>query len=47
MLDHVRELIAKLESLGIHPSPEGEGEEDGDGWEDVDDSDDNGDVEMA
>ncbi|RPD60083.1 TPR-like protein [Lentinus tigrinus ALCF2SS1-7] len=47
LLEHVRELIAKLELLGIHPSPEGEGDDDGDGWEDVEDSDDDGDVEMA
>ncbi|KAI0707353.1 TPR-like protein [Earliella scabrosa] len=47
LLAHVRELISKLESLGIQPSPEGEGDDDGDGWEDVDGSDDDGDVEMS
>ncbi|KAF8071895.1 hypothetical protein FPV67DRAFT_1483083 [Lyophyllum atratum] len=47
LLEHVRELIGKLDALGITPSPadgEGEGEE---GWEDVEGSEDSdGDVEM-
>ena len=44
MLEHVQELISKLDSLGIQPSPD---DEDGDGneWEDVDDSDE--DVDMS
>ncbi|CDO73722.1 hypothetical protein BN946_scf185015.g50 [Trametes cinnabarina] len=48
LLEHVRELIAKLEALGIQPSPDQEGgDEDGD-WENVEDSDDeDGDVEMS
>ena len=50
MLEHTRELIIKLESLGIQPSPEkdGDGEEEGEKvWEDVEGSDDDGDVEMS
>ncbi|KAJ7650232.1 hypothetical protein FB45DRAFT_887366 [Roridomyces roridus] len=49
LLEHAKELIAKLDALGIKPSPvaeEGEGEE----WEDVEGSEDedgDGDVEMA
>ena len=49
LLEHVKELIAKLESQGIQPSPEDEGEEgdgDEDGWEDADGEDDE-DVEMS
>ncbi|KAJ6494846.1 hypothetical protein C8R47DRAFT_1194737 [Mycena vitilis] len=46
LLEHVKELVAKLDALGIKPSPvddDQEGE-----WEDADDSeDDDGDVEMA
>ncbi|KAJ3523163.1 hypothetical protein NM688_g8771 [Phlebia brevispora] len=47
ILEHVNELIAKLEALGIHASPEGEddGDEGGE-WEDVEGSDDS-DVEMS
>ncbi len=47
LLDHVRELISKLESLGVHPSPE-DGDEEGEGWEDVEGSDEeDGDVDMS
>ncbi|KAG9094056.1 hypothetical protein FS749_013211 [Ceratobasidium sp. UAMH 11750] len=43
MLAHVEELLAKLDELGITPSPEqGEGEEDAGEWEDEDE-----DVEMS
>jgi hypothetical protein len=50
LLEHVKELVEKLDALGIKPSPVGE--DDGDGqegeWEDVDGSEDeDGDVEMA
>nr|VWO96198.1 Myo-inositol-2-dehydrogenase [Ganoderma boninense] len=45
LLEHTQELIAKLESFGIHPSPDNEGDEE-EGWEDVDGSDDE-DVEMS
>ncbi|PCH42393.1 TPR-like protein [Wolfiporia cocos MD-104 SS10] len=49
LLEHARELIAKLEALGVQPSPEeDEDEGDADGWEDVEGSDDeDGDVEMS
>ena len=48
LLEHVRELIAKLEALGIQPSPEKEGSDEEGGWEDVEGSDDeDGDVEMS
>lgn len=49
LLDHVKELIAKLESQGVQPSPEDDGddgEEDG-GWEDVEGSGEDEDVEMS
>ncbi|KAG5634925.1 hypothetical protein H0H81_000315 [Sphagnurus paluster] len=49
LLEHVKELIAKLEALGIAPSSidAGEGEQE-DGWEDIPGSDDSdGDVEMS
>lgn len=47
MLAHVKELIDKLQALGVEPSEEGP-EDDDDGWEDVDGSDDeDGDVEMS
>ena len=46
MLEHVREIITKLEALGIRAS-EDDGAEDGDGaWEDLEDGDDD-DVEMS
>ncbi|KAI0635934.1 hypothetical protein C8Q77DRAFT_1100465 [Trametes polyzona] len=47
LLEHARELIAKLESLGIQSSPEKEDSDEG-GWEDVEGSDEeDGDVEMS
>jgi len=47
LLEHVKELIAKLDSLGIQPSPDDEGDdENGDEWEDVGSGDDE-DVEMS
>ncbi|KAG5643011.1 hypothetical protein DXG03_001749 [Asterophora parasitica] len=51
LLEHVKELIAKLEALGIAPSPidAGDGDGDGDGegeWED-EEGNDGSDVEMA
>ena len=49
LLEHVKELIGKLEALGINSSPDeeddGEEGEEGD-WEDVDGSNDS-DVEMS
>jgi len=46
LLQHAQELIAKLDELGIKPSPL-EDEEEGDGWESVDESvDGDGDVDM-
>ncbi|KAJ7639872.1 hypothetical protein DFH06DRAFT_1001372 [Mycena polygramma] len=46
LLEHVKELVAKLDALGIKPSPVDDDEE-GE-WEDADGSeDDDGDVEMA
>ncbi|KAF4596587.1 hypothetical protein EYR40_007720 [Pleurotus pulmonarius] len=46
LLDHAKELISKLEALGIQPSPvEEEDPEEGVEWEDVDSEDE--DVEMA
>ncbi|KAJ6576466.1 hypothetical protein DFH09DRAFT_1149481 [Mycena vulgaris] len=49
LLEHVKELVAKLDALGIQPSPVGEDEGEGqEEWEDVDGSEDgDGDVEMA
>ncbi|EIW57553.1 uncharacterized protein TRAVEDRAFT_169445 [Trametes versicolor FP-101664 SS1] len=48
LLEHVGELIAKLEALGIQPSPEEEDRDEEGGWEDVEGSDDeDGDVEMS
>ncbi|VDC04773.1 unnamed protein product [Peniophora sp. CBMAI 1063] len=46
--EHARELVEKLEALGVKASPEGE-EEDGGDWEDEDvgSEDGDGDVEMA
>ncbi|GLB40381.1 putative tetratricopeptide repeat [Lyophyllum shimeji] len=47
LLEHVRELIGKLEALGIAPSPMDGEDEAEDGWEDVEGSeDDDGDVQM-
>ncbi|KAI0649106.1 hypothetical protein C8Q79DRAFT_1109415 [Trametes meyenii] len=47
LLEHVRELISKLEALGIQPSPDKEGSDEEGGWEDVEGSDDDDDdVEM-
>ncbi|KAM6504523.1 hypothetical protein JOM56_001466 [Amanita muscaria] len=45
LLEHVKELIAKLETQGITPSPAGDNE-DGDEWEDAESEDEDGDVEM-
>ncbi|KAH9945181.1 uncharacterized protein BXZ73DRAFT_73368 [Epithele typhae] len=45
LLEHTRELIGKLESLGIQPSPEQDGE-DGEEWEDAEESDED-DVDMS
>ncbi|KAJ7494756.1 hypothetical protein B0H11DRAFT_1717129 [Mycena galericulata] len=50
LLEHVKELVAKLDALGIKPSPVGDddGEPQEGEWEDVDGSEDSdGDVEMA
>ena len=50
LLEHVKELVEKLDALGIKPSPVGDEEGDGgqEDWEDVDGSEDeDGDVEMA
>ncbi|KAF9223373.1 hypothetical protein BS17DRAFT_781757 [Gyrodon lividus] len=47
LLEHVKELIDTLDSLGIQPSPTEEDEGDGEGWEDDSDKDENEDVEMA
>ncbi|KAJ7773281.1 hypothetical protein B0H16DRAFT_1511732 [Mycena metata] len=51
LLEHVKELVAKLDALGIKPSPVGEDDREGEGeWEDADGSEDgdgDGDVEMA
>ena len=49
LLEHTQELIAKLDALGIAPSPleDGGSDDEGEAWEDVDDSDDDdGDVKM-
>ncbi|KAF8656253.1 hypothetical protein AX16_002689 [Volvariella volvacea WC 439] len=46
ILEHANELIAKLDTLGIRPSPADEGDDQGD-WEDVDSSGDDSDVEMS
>ncbi|KAI0926119.1 hypothetical protein AcW1_008371 [Taiwanofungus camphoratus] len=46
LLEHVRELIVKLDALGIQPSLEDDDGGDADGWEDVR-SDDGDDVEMS
>ena len=49
LLEHARELIATLESLGIQTSPEqDDGDEEG-GWEDVEgsDDDDDSDIDMS
>ncbi|EKM58296.1 uncharacterized protein PHACADRAFT_26810 [Phanerochaete carnosa HHB-10118-sp] len=50
LLEHAKELIAKLESQGVQPSPEGGGDEDDEdgegGWENVD-GDEDEDVEMS
>ncbi|KAI0833481.1 hypothetical protein BC628DRAFT_1406501 [Trametes gibbosa] len=46
LLEHARELISKLESLGIQPTPEQDGSDREGGWEDIEGSDDD-DVEMS
>ncbi|KAF8273234.1 hypothetical protein EI94DRAFT_1769314 [Lactarius quietus] len=46
--EHVQELISKLEELGVKPSPEGDGQDDDEDWEDCEESDSsNSDVEMS
>ena len=47
LLEHTRELITKLESLGIQSSPEQDDGDEEEGWEDIEGSDDDGDVEMS
>ncbi|KAM5535934.1 hypothetical protein V8D89_010374 [Ganoderma adspersum] len=47
LLEHTQELISKLESLGIQPSPDKDEDNEEQGWEDVDGSDDDEDVEMS
>ncbi|OBZ72192.1 hypothetical protein A0H81_07962 [Grifola frondosa] len=48
LLEHVHELITKLDALGIQPSPENDDSGNEDGWEDVEGSDDSDeDVEMS
>ncbi|KAF8206400.1 hypothetical protein K438DRAFT_1578140 [Mycena galopus ATCC 62051] len=48
LLEHVKELVAKLDALGIKPSPVAEGDGDDEGeWEDEGSDDEDGDVEMA
>lgn len=48
LLEHARELISKLESLGIQPSlDDAEDGDDGEDWEDVDSDNETGDVDMA
>lgn len=47
LLEHVSELIEKLEELGVKASPEEEGQEEGGDWEDMEDSDDDEDIEMS
>lgn len=46
LLDHVNELIIKLEELGIRPSPEEEADGNDD-WEDAEGEDSDSDVEMS
>ncbi|KAJ7066981.1 hypothetical protein C8F01DRAFT_1119840 [Mycena amicta] len=47
LLEHVKELVAKLDALGIKPSPAGQdGEDDQGDWDDEDEDEDE-DVEMA
>ena len=45
LLEHVQELIATLEGLGVQPSPADE-EEGGETWEDLDDDDDDDDDDV-
>lgn len=50
LLEHVEELLAKLNALGIQPSPDDDDDEggDGDGWEDAEGSEDgDSDVDMS
>lgn len=48
LLEHVRELIRKLDSLGVKPSPAAEvdARDDGEGWEDEASEEEDDDVEM-
>jgi hypothetical protein len=46
--EHVEELTSKLEELGVKPSPEDDGQDDNEDWEDCEESDSSGsDVEMS
>ena len=45
--EHVLELIAKLESQGIQPSPDDEEDENEGGWDGLESDDEDGDVEMT
>ncbi|TCD69341.1 hypothetical protein EIP91_007897 [Steccherinum ochraceum] len=47
MLDHVKELVGKLEEVGVKPSADEDGGDGEGGWEDVQDSDEDDDVEMS
>lgn len=49
LLEHTKELLSKLESQGIQPSPEDEDEGGGasEEWEDAGSGDDEEDVEMS
>ena len=47
LLEHTQELISKLVSLGIQPSPDKDEDDGEEGWEDVNGSDDDEDVEMS
>jgi hypothetical protein len=49
LLEHTKELIAKLESMGCKPAPLDEVNDDADDWEEVESSDDDGDgdIEMS
>ncbi|EAU85476.1 hypothetical protein CC1G_06377 [Coprinopsis cinerea okayama7 len=46
IIDHCEELVAKLDSMGIKPSPIEDADEGGEEWEDIGSEDEDGDVEM-